>query len=78
MIGAEAFNKVNAAYNTCFVIFPCIQVLGLCVFKPSNDPLSNVSALSYLKLVSMNQAPTKSYWDSMCHDEKLETAALQD
>ena len=46
-------------------IFPFIQAFGICFFKASADPLSNVSTLSYLKLVSINQQPTDSYWASM-------------
>lgn len=46
--------------------------------KPSVDPLSNVSALSYLKLVSIYQVPTKSYWASMIKEETLESKALKE
>ena len=35
-------------------LFPFIQAIGICFFKSSTDPLCNVSALSYLKLVSIN------------------------
>jgi hypothetical protein len=38
------------------------------------DPLSNVSSLSYLKIVSMNQNPTPSYWNAMIKDETLASA----
>ena len=37
-----------------FVTFPFIQSFGICVFKSSYDPLSNVSALDYLRIVSIN------------------------
>ena len=34
--------------------FPVIQAVGVCVLKPATDPLSEVNALFYLKIVSIN------------------------
>ena len=49
-------------------LFPFIQAIGVVFFKSSLDPLSNISALDFMKLVSENQVPTDSYWDSMVKD----------
>ena len=54
IVAKQPLAYINFAYDTTFVIFPAIQAFGLCVFKPSNDPLSEVSTLSYLKMVSRN------------------------
>ena len=35
-------------------LFPFIQAIGVCLLKSSYDPMSNISALDYLKLVSEN------------------------
>jgi hypothetical protein len=53
---------------------PSLQAIGIIIFKSSTDPLSNVSSVSYLKLVSINQVPTKSYWNSMIKQETVESA----
>ena len=56
--------------------YPALKVFGISLLKSSTDPLSNVSSLSYLKLVSINQVPTESYWSSMIKEETLEDKKL--
>ena len=43
----------NYLANSLNLYYPFIQAVGVCIFKSSLDPLSNVSALFYLKLVSI-------------------------
>ena len=40
-------------------VFPCIQAYGLVNVKKSQDPLSKISKLDYIKMISINQKPTK-------------------
>ena len=54
-------------------LFPFIQALGICFFKSSTDPLSNISSLVFYKIVSSNQVPTDSYWCSMIKDITIES-----
>ena len=67
--------KVYDAYlsNIGFFTFPFLQVIGICIFKSSKDPVSNVSALSYLKLVSRNQHPTSKNFNQFIKDETIES-----
>ena len=46
-----------------------MQAMGVCFFKATLDPLSNISAMDHLKLVSDNQVPTSSYLESMVKDK---------
>lgn len=36
------------------IIFPFIQTIGIVILKSSTDPLSKISALYYLRIVSIN------------------------
>ena len=56
----------NQYFGTILVIyFPVIQAFGICFYKASLDPLSNISSLNYLRIVSINQIPTDSFWPCM-------------
>ena len=46
------------------IYFPLIQTFGVCYFKATLDPISKVSSLDYLKIVSINQMPTDSFYKS--------------
>ena len=76
LIGLRLFGD-NSAYLLYIIkaerfLFPFFQALGVCIFKSSMDPLSNISAMDHLKLVSDNQVPTDSYWGSMVKDINLD------
>ena len=45
-------------------VVPCLQAYGLVNVKKSLDPLSRISRLDYLKMVSINQRPTSSFEDN--------------
>ena len=49
--GVEIIYKAHFIWIT---FYPTIQALCLCLIKFSSDPLSNVSSLSYLTLISIN------------------------
>jgi hypothetical protein len=75
VIGTFKFVSADAVFDTNAALeltFPFIQAIGVCLFKSSYDPLSNVSALYYLRIISINQIPTKSYWDSMISEVTVE------
>ena len=58
--------------NTLVSSFTPIQAFGVCFLKSSMDPIARISALFYHKIISINQAPTKSYWDSMLKEVTIE------
>jgi hypothetical protein len=70
--GTDGFTSLYWILAGITYLFPFIQSFGIFFFKQSIDPLSNVSSLGYLKLVSINQTPTESYWGSMITEETIE------
>lgn len=58
--------------NVGFFTYPFLQVIGICIFKSSKDPVSNVSSLGYLKLVSRNQRATSRNYNGFIKDESIE------
>ena len=59
------------------LFYPLIQTVGVCIFKATLDPLSNVSSLNYLRIVSINQIATKSFWPSMITESSFEKTEHQ-
>jgi hypothetical protein len=57
------YSLLNLVNLSTHFFFPTIQAVGICFLKDSIDPLSNVSTLSFYKLVSINQIPTESFLD---------------
>ena len=55
----DNFERVIFVLYICY--FPFIQAYGLVFFKDSKDPLSHISKLDYLKIISINQKETKSF-----------------
>ena len=69
---ASVFIRNDYVISGLHFLFPSIQAFGVCFFKSSMDPIARVSALFYHKIISINQAPTKSYWDSMMKEVTIE------
>ena len=55
----DIIERIIFIFYICY--FPFIQALGLVFFKDSKDPLSKISKLDYLKIISINQRATKTY-----------------
>ena len=54
-------NYIRPLFIFYICYFPFIQALGLIFIKNTKDPLSNISKLDYLKLISINQVATQKY-----------------
>jgi hypothetical protein len=75
---SNKFIIIERAFFVFYVFFfPLIQSFGLIFVKKSLDPLSNISKLNHLKLVSINQSGTESFTDGEIKENKESIAKHQ-